>query len=124
MSRPLIMGIVNVTPDSFSGDGLLAPVGADNLSQYISQQEYSRLFEGDHMGVSSSTEYRSGGDWFEKASQYGNSGNFGYAFDAEYRLQNGDRPNNDLEQTAYDIKANAYQRCIASVEQNLRKENR
>jgi Tfp pilus assembly protein PilF len=84
---------------------LLAPVGADNLSQYISQQEYSRLFEGNHMGVSSSTEYRSGGDWFEKASQYGNSGNFGYAFDAEYRLQNGDRPNNDLEQTAYDIKA-------------------
>ena len=84
---------------------LLAPVGADNLSQYISQQEYSRLFEGDHMGVSSSTEYRSSGDWFEKASQYGNSGNFGYSFDAEYRLQNGNRPNNDLTQTAYYIKA-------------------
>jgi Tfp pilus assembly protein PilF len=84
---------------------LLAPVGADNLSQYISQQEYSRLFEGDHMGVSSSTEYRSSGDWFEKASQYGNSGNFGYSFDAEYRLQNGTRQNNDLEQTAYYIKA-------------------
>jgi cytochrome c-type biogenesis protein CcmH/NrfG len=84
---------------------LLAPVGADNLSQYVSQQEYSRLFEGDHMGLSASTEYRSSGDWFEKASQYGNSGNFSYAFDAEYRLQNGDRPNNDLEQKAYYIKA-------------------
>lgn len=84
---------------------LLAPVGADNLSQYISQQEYSRLFSGDHLGVSSSTEYRSDGDWYEKASQYGNSGNFGYAFDAEYRLRNGTRPNNDLEQTTYYIKA-------------------
>ena len=84
---------------------LLAPVGADNLSQYISQQEYSRLFESDHMGLSSSTEYQSRGDWQEQASQYGNSGNFSYAFDAEYRLQNGDRPNNDDTQTAYTIKA-------------------
>ena len=84
---------------------LLAPVGADNLSQYISQQEYSRLFENDHLGLSSSTEYQSRGDWHQQASQYGNSGNFSYAFDAEYRLQNGDRPNNDLTQTAYNVKA-------------------
>jgi len=83
---------------------LLAPVGADNLSQYISQQEYSSLFAHDHFGLSSSTEYRSGGDWHEQASQYGNFGNFGYAFDAEYRLQNGDRANNDLEQTSYYLK--------------------
>ena len=84
---------------------LLAPVGADNLSQYISQQEYSRLFAQDHFGASSSTEYRSDGSWHEQSSQYGNFGNFGYAFDAEYRSQNGDRPNNDLEQTAYNLKA-------------------
>ncbi|MGD1089939.1 MAG: TonB-dependent receptor, partial [Verrucomicrobiota bacterium] len=84
---------------------LLAPVGADNLSQYISQQEYSRLFEGDHLGLSSSTEYDSTGDWHEEASQYGNSGNFGYAFDAEYRSQNGYRPNDDFQQTTYYIKA-------------------
>jgi cytochrome c-type biogenesis protein CcmH/NrfG/outer membrane receptor protein involved in Fe transport len=84
---------------------LLAPVGADNLSQYISQQEYSRLFAQDHFGASSSTEYRSDGAWHEESSQYGNAGNFGYSFDADYRSQNGDRPNNDLEQTTYDIKA-------------------
>ena len=84
---------------------LLAPVGADNLSQYISQQEYSRLFESDHLGMSSSTEYQSRGDWHEQASQYGVSENFAYAFDSEYRLQNGDRPNNDDTQTAYIIKA-------------------
>ena len=28
-SRTFVMGIVNVTPDSFSGDGLLAPAAAD-----------------------------------------------------------------------------------------------
>ena len=84
---------------------LLAPVGADNLSQYVSQQEYSRLFESDHLGLSSSTEYQSRGDWREQASQYGVSGNFAYAFDAEYHLQNGERINNDDTQTAYTIKA-------------------
>ncbi len=84
---------------------LLAPVGAGNLSQYISQQEYSSLFVHDHFGLSSSTEYRSSGDWHEQASQYGHFGNFGYAFDAEHRSQNGDRPNNDLEQTSYRLKA-------------------
>ena len=84
---------------------LLAPVGADNLSQYISQQEYSSLFAHNHLGVSSSTEYRSDGAWHEEASQYGNIGNFGYAFDAEYRSQNGYRPNNDLQQTTYYLKA-------------------
>lgn len=84
---------------------LLAPVGGGNLSQYVSQQEYSRLFERDHFGMSSSTEYRSDGSWHEEASQYGNVGNFGYAIDAEYRSQNGVRPNNDLEQRAFHIKA-------------------
>ena len=83
---------------------LLAPVGADNLSEYVSQQEYSRLFAQDHFGASSSTEYRSSGDWLEKGSQYGQVDNFAYAFDAEYRSQNGDRPNNDLEQTTYELK--------------------
>src|SRR5207253_8046809 len=32
---------------------LLEPVGAGPLSQYVSQQEYSRLFETNHLGVSS-----------------------------------------------------------------------
>ena len=83
---------------------LLSPVGADNLSLHVSQQEYSRIFETDHYGLSSSTEYRSGGDWFEKGSAYGHVANFSYAFDAEYRTQTGDRPNNDLEQTTYSLK--------------------
>lgn len=77
---------------------LLAPVAGGNLSQNVSQQEYSRLFEGDHHGVFSFTEYTSAGDWLESGSLYGVMGRTGYSFDAFYRNQNGDRPNNDLEQ--------------------------
>ncbi len=76
---------------------LLAPVGAGSLSQNVSQQEYSRLFAGDRLGFSAGTEYLSGGDWAQTASQFGTLGNFGYALDGMYRSQNGDRFNNDLE---------------------------
>ena len=76
---------------------LLAPVGAGNLSQNISQQEYSRLFETDHLGLSSQTEYFSSGDWAQTASQFGTIGNSAYALDVDYRLQNGFRINNDFE---------------------------
>jgi Tfp pilus assembly protein PilF len=84
---------------------LLAPVQGGNLSQNISQQEYSRLFEGDKLGFSSLTEYFSNGDWFQRASQYGNFGDFGYAMDVDYRSQNGWRLNNDLESTTGFFKA-------------------
>src|SRR5207249_8735215 len=68
---------------------LLAPVGAGTLSQMVSQQEYSKLFEHDRFGVASSTEYFSRGDWVQSGSQYGNSGKFGYAVDTLYRSENG-----------------------------------
>lgn len=77
---------------------LLAPVGAVSLSQNISQQEYSRFFEGNRLGLSSSTEYLSSGDWVQRGSQFGTFGNSSYALDLDYRTQNGQRPNNDLEQ--------------------------
>jgi hypothetical protein len=77
---------------------LLAPPGGGTLSQTISQQEYSRFFEGDHVGMFSSTEYFSSGDWIQSASQYGNLGNTSYALDGYYRTENGQRQNNDLEQ--------------------------
>lgn len=35
--NPLIMGIVNVTPDSFSGDGLLHKTGAESAIEHIQQ---------------------------------------------------------------------------------------
>jgi tetratricopeptide (TPR) repeat protein len=77
---------------------LLAPVGAGILSPHVTQQEYSKLFESDRVGVSSTTEYLSRGDWYWALSHYGTMKNSSYALDGEYRLQNGDRPNNELEQ--------------------------
>jgi Tfp pilus assembly protein PilF len=77
---------------------LLAPVGGNSLSPYVSQQEYSRLFQSDGFGLSSGTEYRSDGDWRQRAVQSGLFGNFDYALDAYYASVNGDHPNGDYEQ--------------------------
>jgi Flp pilus assembly protein TadD len=83
---------------------LLAPVGGGHLSQNISAQEYSRFFDTDHFGIFSSTEYLSYGHWIQSASQYGTFGNSSYSLDAFYRSDNGQRPNNDLEQLALSAK--------------------
>ena len=77
---------------------LLAPVEAGTLSQPVSQQEYSRLFERNRLGLVSSTEYRSNGDWEQAAAQYGIYNRFAYAAEVFYRSLNGFRPNNDLDQ--------------------------
>ncbi len=76
---------------------LLQPVGAGNLSQTISQQEYSRLFEADRLGLFSLTEYQSNGDWLQQASQFGTIDKSSYALDLEYRSHNGQRINDDME---------------------------
>ncbi len=86
---------------------LLSPVGAGNLSAYVSQQEYSKLFERDGPGIASATEYFSSGDWHQAASQFGTFGNLSYALDVDYRSQRGQRPNNDLELASYDVKTKA-----------------
>lgn len=77
---------------------LLSPAGGTALSPTVSQQEYSRLFQRDRLGVASSTTYRSNGDWEQEGSQYGLYRNTGYALDGAYRSISLDRPNSDLEQ--------------------------
>jgi len=77
---------------------LLAPPGGASLSQNVSQQEYSQFFDANHVGLFSSTEYSDNGDWVQRGSQYGVFGSSAYAFDAFYRKDNGQRPNNELEQ--------------------------
>ena len=77
---------------------LLAPVGAGTLSQTVSQQEYSKLFERDRLGITSSTEYFSHGEWVQNVAQYGVWRNSSYAAEGFYHTDNGHRPNNDLEQ--------------------------
>jgi hypothetical protein len=73
---------------------LLAPVGGGPLSQHVSQQEYSRLFEADRFGISSSTEYAGNGEFRQIASQFGTVQNLSYALDLEYLHFDGYRPNN------------------------------
>jgi len=77
---------------------LLAPVGVGSLSQNVSQQEYSRLFDRDRVGVSSTTEYFGNGTWTQRGSQFGTMGDFGYALDVDYRSEAGFGPNTGLEQ--------------------------
>ena len=76
---------------------LLAPVGAGTLSQIVSDQDYSRLFERNRLGIVSQTEYRDNGDWIQSAAQYGLLDNTSYALEGYYRSENGTRPNNDQE---------------------------
>jgi predicted Zn-dependent protease len=76
---------------------LFSPVGGTPLSQHISQQEYSRLFDQDRVGLTSSTEYRSDGQLRELASQFGYFGNTGWSLDLDFQHNNGVRKNNDLD---------------------------
>ncbi len=75
---------------------LLSPVGGGSLSQYVSQQEYSKLFEKDGVGVSSLFEYRSTGQVREVASVYGTLGRLSFAFDSLYDYDRGVRLNNSF----------------------------
>ena len=83
---------------------LLSPVGAGALSQNISQQEYSKMFQADQLGISSQTTYSSRGAWMENASQFGTEGNLAYSLDAYYYTDPGWRPNNAIENSDYDAK--------------------
>ena len=77
---------------------LLAPAGAGNLSQVLSQSDRLRFFNDKKFGVSSLTGYGSRGDWSETATVFGAAGGFSYAFDTVYQSLNGQRANNDSEQ--------------------------
>jgi Flp pilus assembly protein TadD len=75
---------------------LLAPVGAGRLSQTVSAQEYSKLFESDGLGFASQSSWRSDGQYHQLASQSGTYGNTSWALDLDYQHNSGVRPNNEL----------------------------
>jgi tetratricopeptide (TPR) repeat protein len=75
---------------------LLSPVGGGPLSQYVSEQEYSKLFEADGLGISSTTTYLSTGDIRETASQFGLYENVSYSIDTDFQYDRGQRPNNEI----------------------------
>lgn len=74
----------------------LAPAGTRTISQNISQQEYSRMFDRDGLGFDTFSEYRSDGQFREITSQYGTYGRTSYSLDLDYSHNDGFRPNNDL----------------------------
>lgn len=78
---------------------LLSPVGAGPLSQYVSEQEYSKLFESDGLGLNFVTEYFSTGELREIGSIYGTFRNLSISLDTEYFYDNGRRPNHDTSRT-------------------------
>jgi len=76
---------------------ILAPVGAGRLSQQVSQQDYSKLFESDGLGLAGFSDERSDGVYHDTISQFGLYGNTAYALDLDYHHDNGVRVNNDLD---------------------------
>ncbi len=77
---------------------LLAPAVAGAFSQNISQQEYTRLFEMNRVGLSSSSEWRSDGRYRERASQYGIFGGTSWTVDLDWeRREEQHHLNNELD---------------------------
>jgi tetratricopeptide (TPR) repeat protein len=95
------------TESEFLLANLLAPVGAGPLSPAISQQEYSRLFEQNGLGVVSDTEYLSRGAWSQSGVQYGTFDNFNYGFSGVYRSDPGQRPNEDITEQSISLNVKA-----------------
>lgn len=77
---------------------LLAPPGAGNLSQVLSESDHLRFFDQKPIGFSSLTSYSSRGDWSETATAFGSIKGLSYALDTVYQSSNGQRLNNESEQ--------------------------
>ena len=83
---------------------LLGPADGRILAQPVTQQEYTRLFEQDQYGLSSSTEYLSRGAWNQYAAQYGTVQNFSYALEGNYQSDPGQTPNSSVETKQLSLK--------------------
>ncbi|MDP3069355.1 MAG: FecR domain-containing protein [Opitutaceae bacterium] len=75
---------------------LLAPVGGGPLSQYVSQQEYSKLLQTDGWQAHSLTEWRGSGDIDQQLSLSANRGRWGGGLDFAYHHDTGSRPDNGV----------------------------
>ena len=84
--------------------GLMGPADGRLLAQPLSQQEYTRLFERDTLGLSTSTEYLSRGAWDQYAVQYGTLGNSSYAVEGGYHWDRGETFNSSVESYFIDAK--------------------
>lgn len=73
---------------------LLSPVGGGPLSQFVSQQEYSKLLESDGIGANILAEYRSDSETRTVTSFFGTHERASFGIDVYYRNDDGDRINN------------------------------
>lgn len=78
---------------------LLSPTRSGVISPAISQQEYSRLFERDRLGLLTSAGWNSRGAWSVYGSQYGTMDGIGYALEGQRQYDPGQRDNNDLAES-------------------------
>ncbi|HXC34511.1 MAG TPA: hypothetical protein VNV43_01465, partial [Candidatus Acidoferrales bacterium] len=76
---------------------LLAPVGAGRLSQTLSSQEYSKLFESDGIGIANVTSWRTDNQLAQEAGAFGQYQNTSWAGDFDYQHNSGVRANNQLD---------------------------
>ena len=82
---------------------ILAPPNAGVFSPTLSQQEYSRLFDQNHVAINSVTEYSSRGAWFQSGSIAAISGRQSIAFESGYAFDPGQRVNNAFEQQTFSL---------------------
>jgi len=76
---------------------LLSPASAGTLSQYVSQQEYTPLFERQRLGLNAHSTYQSHGEFRQLITQYGLFGDTSYAVDFDYHTFDGYRLNNEFD---------------------------
>ncbi len=81
---------------------ILSPVGGGRLSQQVSQQDYSKLFESDGLSLAGFTQVRTDGMIHQTATQFGTFDNTSYAIDLDYHHNNGVRVNNSLDNVNLD----------------------
>lgn len=74
---------------------LLSPVGGGPLSQFISQQEYSKLLAADGFAGNSITEWREHGVFSQELSLVLNRGSWNAGLDLAYYRDEGERANTD-----------------------------
>jgi Tfp pilus assembly protein PilF len=84
---------------------LLAPVGGGRLSQTLSSQEYSKLFESDGIGLADVTSWRTDNQLVQQVGQYGQYQNTSWAGDLEYQHNSGVRPNSQFDDLSGNITA-------------------
>lgn len=86
---------------------LLSPVSAGSLSQYLSRNDYPKLFDRNGLQFASTTEFLSRGEWREVAAQSGTLDNFGYALDLDSQFRAGDHGARDLSRIEWYARAKA-----------------